>query len=333
MKKFLQRLGLFLAIQLVIGALLIFNAFRQPRYGYVAAFEDKVRLLREHDEPHLILIGGSNVAFGFDSRQLQTELGMPVINVGLHASTGLQFYLDVAEKYARSGDLVVLVPEWNLLNGQLYPEPKFIRELVRQSPSSWSLLLFNPGSSWKTFLDEQALPELAHFVQQGVKYNNLKRQQQAIREAKPMLYNRLNFNDQGDFVGHHKLNAQEVKYLDTSNVLFNENNYLESSQRINQCARNCGRRGAILYLAYAPIPDPVYGRSEQTLNALHKFLKSNLTVPILHPPANVRYPVSCFFDTVNHLNRQGKSIRTQMIASSLREYESQIAASQSRQLR
>jgi hypothetical protein len=143
----------------------------------------------------------------------------------------------------------------------------------------------------------------------------------------------LNFNEQGDFVGHHNLGFPEVKYIDTADIRFNATNYLAASKQINRCAKACRRRGASLLLGYAPIPDPVYERSLPALNASHDFLKSYLEAPILHPPASVKYPVSCFFDTVVHLNQQGKSIRTQLIVSALREYESQVAANPTRLVR
>ncbi len=333
MAKFLKRIGVFSAIQLLIGIALFSNAAKQPRYGFVAAFEDKAKLLREHREPHLILVGGSNVAFGFDSATLKNELNIPVINVGLHASTGLQFYLDVASAYAKPGDTIVLVPEWHLFATRLHAEPGFIQELVRQSPSSWRFLLFDPGIAWKKFFDEQALPEIANLVREGFKSHDRIRDQQAIREAESMLYSRLHFNSCGDFVGHHNRKASEVDCLETAHFFFNKEKYLMASQRINQCAEACRRKGATVFLAYSPIPEPVFERSVQSLNAAHHFLEANLDIPILHPPTSVKYPVSYFFDTVNHLYRQGASIRTEMIATLLREYNASVAANRSELIR
>ena len=42
----------------------------------------------------IILAGGSNLAFGIDSKQLEETLGMPVVNLGLHAGLGLHFILE-----------------------------------------------------------------------------------------------------------------------------------------------------------------------------------------------------------------------------------------------
>ncbi len=88
---------------------------RLREVSYVNALIDKHVLLSEPREPKIVIIGGSNVAFGMDSRVLQEELGRPVVNAGLHAGIGLEYMLRDVEGYLSAGDVLVVIPEYDLL--------------------------------------------------------------------------------------------------------------------------------------------------------------------------------------------------------------------------
>jgi hypothetical protein len=59
----------------------------------------------------VVFIGGSNVRFGVDSAGLSRDLGLPVINYGLHASLGADVIADRAAACIGRGDVVVFSPE------------------------------------------------------------------------------------------------------------------------------------------------------------------------------------------------------------------------------
>ena len=61
--------------------------------SYFAAAIDKERLLAVTRAPRLLLVGGSNLAFGIDSEQIETITGLAVLNLGLHANVGLRLML------------------------------------------------------------------------------------------------------------------------------------------------------------------------------------------------------------------------------------------------
>jgi hypothetical protein len=62
-------------------------------------------------QPKIVFIGGSNVRFGVDAAALSRDLGMPVVNYGLHASLGLDVITDRALQCVKPGDIVVIAPE------------------------------------------------------------------------------------------------------------------------------------------------------------------------------------------------------------------------------
>jgi hypothetical protein len=76
------------------------------------AWGDKMQMLDEPNrKPSIVLLGGSNVAFGFQSQMIVDSIGMPVINAGRHAGTGLKFMLDECLPRLQRGDVLVLTPE------------------------------------------------------------------------------------------------------------------------------------------------------------------------------------------------------------------------------
>ena len=59
------------------------------------------------EEPKIILIGNSNLAFGIDSEKIENSVGMPVVNLGLHGSLGNEFHESMAKKYIEKMTLLL----------------------------------------------------------------------------------------------------------------------------------------------------------------------------------------------------------------------------------
>ena len=81
-KLILKLLGLTIAI--VLSGLLIGQFHTDQRDdSYLAAILEKDRLIRNTPSPKIILVGGSNLAFGIDSKAIEDSLGLHVVNMGL----------------------------------------------------------------------------------------------------------------------------------------------------------------------------------------------------------------------------------------------------------
>lgn len=85
----------------------IFISIKPDTENYFYASLEKTRLLQETPSPRIILFGGSNIAFGIDSEMMAQELGIPVINDGLHAGLGI-IPLNEIRDYIRQGDIIIL---------------------------------------------------------------------------------------------------------------------------------------------------------------------------------------------------------------------------------
>ena len=112
MKKFIIKgFALILLVALMMLGVVAFHRYvigSQYKYNYQAAIVDKIQRLESIDEPKIILVGNSNLAFGINSEIIQEKTGMPVVNLGLHASLGNKFHENIVKNHIGEGDVVVL---------------------------------------------------------------------------------------------------------------------------------------------------------------------------------------------------------------------------------
>lgn len=90
--------------------LVVFLSLIMPQYSdsYNVGLIDKVERLESIEEPKIVLIGNSNLAFGIQSELLEKEIQMPVVNMGLHGGLGNAFHEEMAKINVHEGDIYVL---------------------------------------------------------------------------------------------------------------------------------------------------------------------------------------------------------------------------------
>jgi hypothetical protein len=72
--------------------------------------------LRKIHRSKIVLVGGSNVMFGFDETQIEDSIHMPVVAFGLHAGLGADLIAERVMPHIAKGDVIVLLPEWYQFN-------------------------------------------------------------------------------------------------------------------------------------------------------------------------------------------------------------------------
>jgi hypothetical protein len=78
---------------------------------FLAALELKIDRIESVEGPKIIIVGGSSVPFGVDTKLMEEMLGMPVVNFGLYATLGTKLMIDLSREYINEGDIVVIAPE------------------------------------------------------------------------------------------------------------------------------------------------------------------------------------------------------------------------------
>jgi hypothetical protein len=116
MKKFCLKLFLHFGLPILgMGGLIFLLPY--PENTYNLAILDKHRLLAAAESPKLVLVGGSNVAFGVDSAAIRERLYIPVVNMGVTINFGLGRILDDVSPFLNPGDTLLVIPEYQHFAG------------------------------------------------------------------------------------------------------------------------------------------------------------------------------------------------------------------------
>lgn len=102
---------------LMLMAIPLFWAATLGRYERAENWLSDVYFAKEHraseiNRPKLLVIAGSNALFGFDSYTLESLIGRPVMNLATHAALPLNFHIQMALKYAKPSDIVLMPLEF-----------------------------------------------------------------------------------------------------------------------------------------------------------------------------------------------------------------------------
>ena len=189
MKRFLAKLGLFVALQGAIAAVLLANAKDDPNHYLAATIEKHQRLEAASDKPRIIFVGGSSMAFGVSSPLVEEMLpGYRVVNMSLQAKVGAPFMLWEIASDLREGDVVVLGFEYEHYEQDM--TSYYILRLIHLYPKNIRSI------PWKQVPD-RALSYFGHLTRLG-------RRGLTGRPPKAKFpFVRSGFNEYGDVVCHH----------------------------------------------------------------------------------------------------------------------------------
>ena len=308
MKQFLKKiclfLGLFLLSAALVFALHFFVIGNQNLGSFQAALLDKTERLRSIDEPKIILVGNSNLAFGVDSQRIQEALGMPVVNMGLHGGLGNAFLENMGKLDISEGDIVVVCHS-NYDDDGTIPDPALAWITVEMHPEFWKLI---PAKAIPQML--KAYPN--YLYSSAVRF--LTGSPKNVPET-GTSYSRAGFNAFGD-----------VCVRGEDSFVFTEGSVVvpqvgeETAARLNALNHYILSRGATMVVAGYPIGSGEFTPAEAEFDAFEAQLREALDCPVISRFADYFLPYSCFYDTVFHLNDEGVKLRTGQLIADLQDW-------------
>lgn len=312
MRTFVLKLAGFLSLQAVVFALL-FDPAMPGQGNYLAATIDKHRRLAATRPPRLILLGGSNVAFGFDSDRLERGTGLAVVNMGLAAGLGGDFMLNEVAGHVGRGDVVVLLLEYDqygVAGGAVA-----LRQLLEYRPAGFAHL---PGRWWKRFLDKEALGILGAVVRRSQPWLA----PAASRRPSEEWYSRAGFTAAGDYRGHHGA-PSTMAALPPDDPVFTPPKVTAPNPRFTTelaaFARLCGRRRAQFFVSWPAVVREAFDPSEPAVERLRTELAALPGVRLLGEPRDHVFNRPLGFDLTYHLNAAGAQWRTGRLLRRLHE--------------
>jgi len=310
MRLFLFKLACFLGIQCLIAGMLALIYAPVPDH-YLLAARQKHSLLLHQPSPRLILVGGSNLAFGVDSGLLARRVPYHPVNLGLHASLPLKFMIGELDGHLIRGDVVVLSPEYKVL-GANTPSGAgpIMLELSEYCPERFK------DFSWAHYcaMSDEFFPYLRRIV---LLANPLLPE----RYRRPHIpYAASCFNELGDVTAHWYMPSTppaDIERLHLTPRSYDAQALESAIRQMNRLGRNGRRQGVVVLFAYPSLAEKQFHEGESTLRAMQAVIERKLEIPIINEPTSYCFPSDHYYDFYYHLNRTGVSRRTKQLAADL----------------
>lgn len=304
MKIFIKRLfTILLILAFIIVPVAGFGLIKVcPQYSneYTAAMNDKVGRLYSTEGRRIVLIGNSNVAFGFRSDMLEEAFGIPVVNAGLHGAIGNAFHEQVCKLDPHEGDIYIVCHTSFDDNDSISAKEAWIT--IENNFSLWKLIrLRDMDVMLKGFPSYMAKCYKLWVKNEG----NL---------ATPGHYTRAAFNEYGDMATPRDERVIEF----SSGDIYISPVTDKETKRLNGLSRYLKKRGAKLVMAAYPIPDTDFTPADESYDELTDRLKEAYDFPVISDYKNYKMDQDLFFDTVYHLNDEGVIVRTEMLIEDIK---------------
>ena len=291
---FLLRIALFVGVVLVLFlGCLLFGPPAAPS-EYMASTVLKNQALDKASSPKVVLVGGSNLAFGVDSDRLSKAFCRPVVNMGLSVPLGFRFITNEVKERLGKGDLVLLA-----LEEEFYAQPDRIEDVtvavVDNRPNS---LAFVP------VLDRPR-------VVIDLLVMRLKAVKDYLLEVKgsgwgKRVYRKREFNAHGDLVNHMDERIPEVCWPVSTNPDYPALG--PSFWRIaGEFVDHARSAGADVVFSWPSVAVSHY-RSSNAAILLREIQGHGFRT--IGDQAAYTFPDSLFFDANDHLHRTGRQLRT-----------------------
>ena len=301
MKRFICHITVFIAI--IVATLILMGIYiPYPENGYERAQFVKIGMLSKADRtPSMVLLGGSNVAFGFHSEMIEEAMGISVINAGLHAGIGLKMIVDDCARYLQKGDILVLSPEMDHFFGRTAYGEHALAFLYFLDPANYTPLL--NLQQWLTVL-KNSINYIVH--------NRLALMTNSDNKEQTDVYHASSFNQYGDVVWHwnhpsqNKYQSTRKEQKELSSVNQDYFNYL-----VNQL-QNLESKGVRIIMYPPAMSNSCYENNRLAINWIERaFAKKGY--PFICPHTRTVYPDSLMYDNDYHCQKEGAERHTQTL--------------------
>lgn len=292
---------LIVAFMMLLGY--IYHILPQYEQGYNASLIDKVDRLESIDEPKIVLLGHSNLAFGINSGLIEEAMGMPVVNMGLHGGNGNAFHEEMAKYNVTPGDIYILChSDYN------------DDDLIHETMTAWTSIE-NHLHLWKILRIDDVVTMARAFPVYLKKSLNLYSSGSGNQDPGG-VYARSAFNEYGDVAV-----LREGSQYSFEGVVGIPGIGDISIERINELNEYLTERGATLVVASYPIGNGSLTVDASEFISFQEELAEKLDCPVISNYVDYMFDYKYFFDTEFHLNSDGVELRTIQMISDLKRWQ------------
>ncbi len=288
-------------------------------------YATKMSALEAAPPPRVVTLGGSSGLYGISAEQLAAETGVPCVNFATHAAMSLDYHLTKARSVLQAGDVAVMAFEYEYFHAG-YPNPVFADYVLGCDPG---------------YILTQPLAEQARWffsAPSGFLFSGTS-QRFGWTEAMRIRDHRNALNAHGDMADNSlaaRLPVQLTRLKATKplGALMDWRKMEESGDwgALASFARWCGEHDVVLLATFPPtILFPEYDNpATRELSGKLVAKLASFGIPVLGRPEDFMMPQDEFFDTVYHLNADGRRKHTARLAALLMPHLEKIRATPAR---
>ncbi len=293
----------FFKLLIFAGIVLGFFLYVSPQYteNYQASLIDKVNRLESIDGSKIVLISNSNLSFGIDSELIENAFGMPVVNMGLHGGLGNAFHERMARLNVCEGDIYIICHSNFADNGK-----------IANNELAW-ITIEDHFELWKILRREDYIPMLESYPIYLKKCLTLWSEGTG-NQSEHNVYSRESFNEYGDIEWTDNGLESEITEISVPGISDNV------CERLNELNEYLLAQGATMLIAGYPILQNQFTPASELYDNFQIELEQKLDAPIISNYSDYMYDEKFFYNSVFHLNNEGKKLRTLQLIKDLENY-------------
>ena len=303
-----------LILILLLPAIVIGYGMTLPEYygeSYYAQLPELYQKLKETEGKKIIIVGGSNIAFGVDSAQMEATLrecgfDYTVCNFGLYAAVGTSAMLELSRDFIGEGDLVVLAIEPTSETFSTY----FGATAMLKCAESDAEMLLHLNESQQSNLVGNYLS----YLQERAEI-----QRTGMLPQVEGVYAKSSFDENGDMRYDRPGNAMILGYDSGSPIDLGAITYEPAfTEQVNDYIAAATEKGASVYMSFSPMNrGAIADASEETVYSFFTGLQNQFHCPIISNPHNYIMDSGWFYDSNFHMNTAGMAVRTYQLTCDL----------------
>lgn len=311
MKRFFVKVLVFAFLITFLMGIIAISDYKiigsQYQFSYNASLADKIERLEAINEPKIILVGNSNLAFGIDSHRIEESLGMPVVNLGLHGGLGNAFHEEIAKQNINRGDIVIVCHS-------------DFSDSDTISDTELALLTYDYKDSVFQVFRTKDYKDLLKAYPAYLRKSYLLWLLQKGNKKEDSCYSRDAFNMYGDVIYKPEEGQVDAEYFENNASSLPKVSEI-CANRLNELNLYCIEKGATLVVAGYPIERGAYNKySIEEYVEFQNELEEYLECPIISNYTDYFYPYEYFYNGPLHLNEIGRQVRTEQLIDDLEKW-------------
>lgn len=271
--------------------------------SYNAVIIDKYKRLQDTPSPKIVLIAGSNFAYGINSKLIAESLQKPVVNMAIHYDYGTKFMLNQISPELYKGDTVIMGFEY------------IIESKGNKSEQLLMARYFPKAKEWMKF--DNIFEEIQ--VNGQLRINTFKTVLERLYKNTEVNYQisdttsvffRGAINEYGDLISHY--NNPPMKRIPRA-ILSDKVSLKNAINDMNIFYQEMKTKKVKVYFVYPTYSESNYVLDKKIIDKFQQEYDKYAQFPILGKPADFVFADSLYHDMAYHLTQKGGEIRTQKI--------------------